>query len=345
MEYTTLTQENAQAVFDTLRGFWKRPWDARFTEDFLNWRYLQRPNGEPIVAISDGRCVGIIDLFLRRYHMNGEVRVTREPCDWYCVPEQRGIGLRLMKAAMNKGDPMLGIGLPFGALAIAPRLKFVHVATGEDYVLPVSLRAITAGLLRRLHLGNGEIAHRLPSKLNLAALLTRRVAPPPGAAVFEIDAENYPEMTPSREHGVTPILDGPYYRWLLRAPSELGKVFGLLFNVGGIAHAMTISRLERTQGGTRAKIIHWQFADLSQQTVDWALSETISLLVANGAETIHCRSSCPQIGAALRRLRFFSTDAQKVLMWLPDDKRPVGSINLTLLRADDAMIPSLIHAT
>jgi hypothetical protein len=345
MEYTTLTHENAQTVFDTLRGFWKRPWDEQFTQDFLNWRYLQRPNGEPIVAISDGRCVGIIDLFLRRYRINGEVRVMREPCDWYCVPEQRGIGLRLMKTAMSKGDPMLGIGLPSGALAISSRLKFIHVANAEEYVLPISLRAITSGVLRRLHLGDGGVAHCLPSNLTLAALLKRRVPSPRDAAISEINAENYPDMTPSREHGVTPILDVAYYRWLLCAPSVLGKVFGLLFNVGGIAHAMTISRLEQTPCGTRAKIIHWQFADLSRPTIDWALAETVSRLVANGAESIYCRSSCPHIGAALRRLRFIGRDAQKVMMWLPDDKPPIGFINLTLLRGDDAMIPSLIHTT
>src|SRR5690349_1421156 len=124
IELTKVGPSTRQAFYDTLLTFWDQRWEGEFERDFLDWRYARRTDGETLVAMSGGRCLGLLDSFLRPYRL-GDCRVmVREPCDWYCLPGSRGVGMRLMKSLMAQQEPLLGVGLPKAALAIAPRLKW-----------------------------------------------------------------------------------------------------------------------------------------------------------------------------------------------------------------------------
>jgi hypothetical protein len=76
--------------------------------------------------------------FRSLYRVAGQQVLVREPCDWYCLPGNRGVGMRLMKWLISKKEPLLGVGLPKAAIAIAPRLNWKHLLDTHDFVLPIT---------------------------------------------------------------------------------------------------------------------------------------------------------------------------------------------------------------
>jgi hypothetical protein len=74
----------------------------------------------------------------------------------------------------------------------------------------------------------------------------------------------------------------------------------------------------------------------------WMIAENVHRASQLHAESIFCRSSCPSTNAALASLGFRSAANDAVMVGFNDMPIPSGPVNVTFLRGDDAMIPSLI---
>jgi hypothetical protein len=106
-----LSDADHASVRRLLAEFWPCDWSEEL-EDYLAWRFGRRESGETLVASDRGRCVGILDSFIRPYLIAGQRELVRETCDWFCLPEYRavGVGLHLMRRMMSKPEPILVIG-------------------------------------------------------------------------------------------------------------------------------------------------------------------------------------------------------------------------------------------
>lgn len=343
IEFTILSPQIRPAVYESLLSFWNQEWDADFGQQFLDWRYGKREHCETLVAMSATKCVGMIDTFIRPYFVNGEIMMVREPCDWFCLPDHRGAGLRLLKYLIAQGAPLLGVGLPAAALAIAPRLNWSHLADAREFILPLSIRRVAGAVLRKLKLGDGSIARHIPSRFQLRSRSAWASHSMPGGRVDHLALDEEFMMPFPTDYGLAPILTADYLRWLRAAPSSLGKLFELVFRRDGKVVGLTLNRAEPTKIGERFRIIHMHAVGGSSEILEWMLTQTVVRAIDQGAESVHCRTSCMEAWTALNALRFVETDRMKVMSWFSDRATPSGATNVTFLRGDDAMIPSLMN--
>ena len=135
---------------------------------FLTWRFERRTDGETLVAMSGSKCIALLDTFVRPYRVGGQEVLVREPCDWYCLPNHRGVGFRLMKFLIAQGDPLLGVAIAKGAIPIARRMNWTHLARCARLHLA---NHCPPGCRDRFYvkrrLGNGSIAKYLPRGIRL----------------------------------------------------------------------------------------------------------------------------------------------------------------------------------
>jgi hypothetical protein len=346
IEFTKVETSTRQAFYDTLLTFWDLRWERQFQEEFLEWRYARRTDGETLLAMSGSKCVGLIDTFIRPYRIAGREIIVREPCDWYCLPGSRGVGMRLMKFLIAQGEPLLGVGLPKAAVAIAPRLNWRHLLDAHDFILPITARRVASAILRKARLGDGSAAKYLPRVRLRPAASWSRYRDVDGQ-VESLAPEDWPEgewlnVEEGLGYGMEPILTKSYFLWLMSGPRSLGETFCFAFRLKGVLVGLTICRIEVSRIGRKAKLIHLQSSRLDARTVRWMIAENVHHAVRQGAESVHCRSSCPTTKAALASLGFRGTASEPVIVGFDKVPIPAGPVNVTYLRGDDAMIPSLI---
>lgn len=347
IEYTKVDATTRQAFYDTLLTFWGRNWQSEFQQDFLDWRYGRRPDGETLIAMQGSTCMGLIDTFIRPYIVGGQQVLVREPCDWYCVPTSRGIGMRLLRWLATQDELLVGVGLPAGALAIAPRMKWKHMLDTNDYAIPITLRRVAAALLRKSRIGDGSVTKYLPRRLHVRPASSWARHTETDGEVSEIAADKWPEEEWSgvqdlEAYALTPVCTRSYVQWLASGPAGLGKVTCLEFRVKQVLVGLTICRIEASKVGRKARLIHLQAARPNLNTLAWMIAENVRRATHDEAESLHCRSSCPTTNAALVSLGFHRTATWPVMAAFKDLPTPSGPVNMTFLRGDDAMIPSLI---
>jgi hypothetical protein len=344
VEFTTVTPEIREPFYEALLQFWNQPWAPEAMREFLDWRYVRRVGGETLVAMSGNTCLGLVDMFLRPYRIgDGEVLV-REPCDWFCRPESRGLGMRMMRFINQQKEPLLGVGLPDAAVAIRRRMNWIHLTDAHDFMLRLTVRRLAAAAVRRLKLGDGSITRLIPSGLYLRPPRSWAAHKLPGGEVRDLapGSDDWAAIRSASVYELQPVFTPEYFDWLRSAPPSLGAVLGLTFHQEGRPVGFTISRIEPTLIGKKAKIIHLQAFVPKVETLRWMIAENISRAIELGAESAQCRSSCQVTNAALASLGFAPKRREAVMIGFGDRAVPKGATNVTFLRGDDAMIPSLI---
>lgn len=344
IEYTKADTSTRAAVYDALLTFWDQRWTDEFQREFMAWRYERRLDGETFVAMSGAKCIGLVDTFVRPYFIDGRQVVIREPCDWFCLPGNRGVGMRLMKWMATQEEPLLGVGLPKTAISIARRMNWTRLLDTYDFVLPITVRRVVGAVVRKARLGNGSVTRFLPRWRLRSDAAWRKYREMDGE-VEELAPAQWPEEDlsgPYADYGVAPIVTRSYVQWLAACPSSLGNVFLLSFRIGGEIVGLSICRIERSKVGCKARLIHIQSFRPRLRTLQWMIAENVQRASLHAAESFHCRSSCPVTNAALLSLGSRRTAADAVFMDLKGLERPSGPVNMTFLRGDDAMIPSLI---
>jgi hypothetical protein len=331
-----MAEADRAGVRDLLAGMWQRDWSDETIEKYFAWRYGGRGSGETLVARDSGRCVGILDSFIRPYLIAGRRELVRETCDWFCQPQYRalGVGLHLMRRMMAMPEPILAIGGTETTVDLLPRLKWVRLENVERFVLPVSKRT-AAGLLSQRLGGYGAVFARMIPHSFPARRIRRE--PPPSANV-EVrrqaphEAEKLARVAP---YDFAPWLDASVLHWLETAPDVLGEFVVLSFFMDGAPVGMSISRLQMLAVGCKAQIVHLHAIRLP--LIGWMVSETVHHLVERRAGVVLCNASCPLTVTALSGLGFVRRPPAPVYWWHASKPSPSGLLNLSSLRADDAL--------
>ena len=183
--FESLNDSNTETARDLLLSLWSPNWNRSLAESYFSWRYLERPGGETLLALDRGRCIGIIDSFLRPYVV-GDRRITvRETCDWFCLPQYRafGVGLQLMRRMMTKQEPILSVGGTNFTLELLPKLKWALLSSANTYILPISLRSAAGLAVWRLWPWAASLTERILRYLPLALRAPRCEPPTPNARV------------------------------------------------------------------------------------------------------------------------------------------------------------------
>jgi hypothetical protein len=338
IRFTTLTEANAPAVCELLAFFWNQDAGSPFVRELFEWRYFARPSGQTLLAFDGDRCVGIIDALFRRYLKDDRLVSVRETCDWFCLPDYRplGVGAVLMRRLMAQPEPIISVGGSKATLALLPRLKWQYIGEVDEYVLPRTARMLVAWGLRGIGRSTGKAARWVPAVLPFRSLRGVQ-SRTPGMHVEPIPDERCVSFPRPDGGALSELLDDSDRAWLAEAPSRLGELIGLQFSIDGKPVGISLGRVEPYAPGRIGKILHLQVAMCPPGTIDWIIAETAQRLVERGAEMLVCRASCPKIGRALRHLGFFCLQDRAAFWWPGTGGRVTGSIDLTYLRADDAL--------
>jgi hypothetical protein len=336
MYFAALSESYAAGACELLtRHVWKRDWSGDLAESYFAWRYAGRPNGDTLLAFDRGRCIGILDSFLRPYWIGGRRQIVRETCDWFCLPEYRplGVGLHLMRQMMSRPESIIAVGGTEYTRDLLPRLQWVRLPSVDDFVLPVSAKTVAAFVAQGVGQRFAWAAGLVPD-----IPLVRRIprsAPPFRNPLVQVRAPG----DIGRFEGIGPYGFGPEVEmsvldWLACAPPLLGEFVVLRFLADETQAGVAICRIEKLAIGCVAQIVHLQPA--RPEAIDWMVSETASHLLERGAGVVFCRSSCPSIGDALTALGFRRRKPVPVFWWTAGCPPPAGRFNLASLQADDA---------
>lgn len=319
-----------------VRMSWKRDWSEPLAESYVAWRYGARANGDTIVACDKGRCVGILDSFMRPYWIDGRVETVRETCDWFCLTEYRalGVGLHLMRRMMAKPEPILVVGGTHTTRNLLPRLKWARLPDVGNFVLGVSARTI-AGLTAHSQWPSGVKLARLVPDIRLVRRV-RQLSPPSANSEVRARVLGEAEIPSIAPYAIAPALDATSLDWLARAPAVLGEFVLLSFFCDGRPAGISISRVrELPCFGRTSQIVHVHAADAG--AIGWMVGATVNDLIARDVGAITCRASCPATAAALTALGFWKRKPSPAFWWPAVRPPPSGLLHLTTLQADDAL--------
>jgi hypothetical protein len=252
-----------------------------------------------------------------------------------------------MKLLIAQGDPLLGVAVAKGAIPIARRMNWTHLLDAHDFILPITARRLAESVLRKAKLGNGSIAKYLPRGIRLRPNTAWTKHREVDGEVADLSPEEWPEndwtsADDSGAYALAPVLTKSYVQWLTPGPPSLGKVFCRAFRIKGALVGLTICRIEASKYGRKARLIHLQPSAPNVRTLRWMIAENVHRAVQLDAESVHCRSSCSFTNAALASLGFHDVANEAVMVGFNDLPIPSGPVNVTFVRGDDAMIPSLI---
>jgi hypothetical protein len=315
---------------------WPKDWGRELAESFFNWRYRMRGNGETFVAWDQGRCVGMLDSFMRPYWTGGRQQVVRETCSWFCLPEYRalGVGLHLMRRVMARTEPILVIGGTDYTKNLLPRLNWARLPDVGNFILGISAKT-TAGLLAH---GRWPIGERLARAIPDVSLVRRLPHLPPPSTNCQVrvstpsETGQVPKIAP---YAFAPEIDQKVLDWFAGAPELLGEFPVLSFFCDGELVGTSISRLKKLSSlGFAAQIVHLHAARFD--VIEWMASATVHHLIGRGAGVITCRTSCPTTAKALSVLRFRQRKAISAYWWSRDPP-PAGALLLSELQADEAL--------
>jgi len=334
--YVDLMPENAAALEAVLLGHvWAHRWTPEQARQVVEWRYWRRPSGWTRLAIQNGACVGVIDSFLRPYVVAGRSVLVRETCDWWCDARLRptGLGVRLMRQMMAGEQSLISIGGNDINLELLPRLKWRYIGDVRKSILPLKARDMAAVALRK---GRREsLARAVPGFVRIRR--PRAVSPPSGGRVCRWQPGEKAPLPEPDAQGVAAVLDGTVLEWLMDSPVAVARVQALSFSIENVPVGFAVIQFEPTPLGTEGKIVHLQVTQESTGSLGWIVAELVRRLADAGAGLVRARSSSAAMDMALRQAGFMIVRSEPVYWWGSDGPAGVGSLQLSYLRADDAM--------
>jgi hypothetical protein len=336
-----LDEPNPQTARDVLFEWWcesnllDRASDNEKLATYFEWRYGERGEGQTLLAIHGERCIAILDSFLRPYWINGRRIQVRETGDWFCLAEYRkwGVGLQLMRRMMAKPEPILIINGGPRTVELLPRLGWVRLNDTENFFLPITVRALAGTAAQRWWRAAAGLVTMLPN----IAVQPRPITPPsPDLSVQVRRPGGKAEIVANAAYSCAPDPDHATLDWLARAPNIMGEFFTLQFCGQASLVGFSICRISTVSFGRKAQILHLHTT--RHDLVEWILSETIQHLLRRSVGIIMCRTSCPFLCLALKRLNFLRRQPSQVYWW-GADRAPLSDrpMNLSSLRGDDGV--------
>lgn len=344
IHFAPLTIETLPALKHLVLPFWDRTWDDAVCDRIFRWRFLERSDGEAILAFDGDRCIAMIDSWVRRYIVDNEICHVREMADWYSHADYRGAGLEPVWMMMRRPEPSISAGGTIPTQRMLPRLGWKPMPQQfRNFILPLNSSVLLEGLFRR---------SKIPGSAQLASL-ARHIALPIGRIRNRVPQSGEAGIRPMLPLGVPSTMDcaSPSYalarlvdeselEWLHSAPREMGEFGSLVFSLDGKAVGISVYRLLSRSHRREGCILHIQASQVSTRSYAWMASETAAYLVRRGATMIRCRTSCLFLARALRQTGFYQRPALIPMWWWPKNgELPKGNALLSFLRADDGICP------
>lgn len=319
--------------------FSEKVWQRPRTPAFVRWRYLEAPRHKTLLALAGQECVAILSVFSRAYREGEASTLCRETADWYCLPELRlsGLGIRLMKRAMDEPGPIVAVGGSADTQRLLPRLGWQRVGEAADLVLSLGGawlgRVPTRGgpkvLVRGLVADLGTFLSgppRIPTPDAWLAVPVER----PGPELEALYSGTIPwSMVP------LPALD--QLAWLEHAFAGSRRLATLYFRCENRLVGWSLLRLDARD--SREALLLDLFAPEADPALRaWMVAATVTHAAATGASGIRARSSCPMLQQALRRNQFVETSRWPIHVWRPREP-PVGPLHFCFNTGDAALLP------
>lgn len=342
IEYITLTDASLPAMQELLLPWWGKNWSPDLADRIFRWRFIDRPDGETILAMDGSRCIAMVDSWTRPYFIDGEPVRVRELADWYSLPEYRGAGLQPMWMMMRKPEPIVGMGGTDATRNLLPRLKFQSMPQEAGlFTLKLSSGAFAERLLRRIRPQGVEALAAVFHRLSLPV---RRVRPIPLGAKASVRAlqpgDSLDATRPSpKDYAIARLTDAGELDWLRAAPPEMGEFSALAFLDAGRLLGLSITRVYSMGHHKEAFVLHVQSADARLEVYSWMVSESATFVASRGATVIQGRASCPILCDALVKVGFSQYASLAPRWWSQHRDAPTGALLLTWLRGDDGLLP------
>jgi len=343
IEYTPLTPDRLPDLEALLLPVWGRRWAPGVAEDIFRWRFLERREGEAVMAYRGRAPVALLDSFVRPYRTPAGIVRVREPADWFCAPDHRPlVSVQLMRRLFEKPEPVLVVGGNAGTRQILPRLGFHELPALATYVFPLGTGVVAKALSKRFGLSMTHLPAPVARALSVRLRATGGLpAPPPEVRVRRIEAPGpLPEVAAADgTHTFAQLLQQGEFDWLSKAPPSMGEFVWLAFETDDGVRGVSLSRIYQEGAFRAARLLHLESTLPSASSYAGMTGETVRLLARSGAQWIGARFSSPLACMALERVGFRRVSHCRAFWWDRARKVPEAPMHLGWATNDEGLLP------
>lgn len=322
--------------------FSERTWERPRTPEFARWRYVDPPGHRAFLALLGNECLAMLSVFSRPYRLGPESITCLETADWYCLPELRlsGLGIRLMRRAMEEPHPIVAVGGSADTLRLLPRLGWQCIGEATVFVLRLDGAMADLGFARRG--GATALVRGLWAGLATGWLGLPRVPVPPGCEAVLVESPGpglealYSGPIP---WGMVPLPVRDQLAWLGRGCRGSRRLATIYFRREGKLIGWSLLRLDAAGGGLEARLLDLFTPEADPKLCAWMVAAAIGHASAAGAASITAQASCPILQDALRRSRFVEKSRWPIHVWRLRSPLPSGPLHFCLNTGDAALLP------
>lgn len=309
-------------------------WDFPKERRFLSWLFAEAPDTKIFVAHDGGRWLAAIGVFERVYQHDAGATPCFETYAWASLQtkETKGLGIKVIKAAMGCGRPLVALGGSSYTEEFMPRLGFDTVGMAPSLTLPLSTAAVGAGgglrrQLMKLGLTLAEGWFRPSAKAG-----TVRHVP---ISMFDATTLAMPTLP-----GFQATFAPSFFEWQIRYP-ESGMFLPFRFMRDGEAVGWIFARVAEETGGILiGRILEAKFGATTTQVDHTAMLRTATASLAGfGVAAVRALTTCPNTVAALRTLRFIPGRQSPAMVYRNGLNLERETIRISVLRADGGVLP------
>ncbi len=329
-------EELNSALIEGLPAFNVAVWDFPHDQAFLRW-FFHAPDTVVMVAHDDGRWLAALGVYVRRYLHENQPVDCFETFAWARLPTQeaQGLGIKLMKAFMRRGKPLVALGGSASTLDYMPRLGFKVIAHAPVLNLPLSAGAAAAvpGLKGRL------------ARLGLTFLGPLLRPKPHASREIRLVPLSHLDL-PTLQSNVLPGFQATYtvefFRALTSGYSEVGTFLPFRFIRDGEIAGWAFARVaEERRGFLVGRLLETKFAPWTHADARRTMMHAVTASLAGfGVGIVRALTTCPDTIAALRALHFTSKSVDNPALVYPAGltfgNEPV---RISVLRADGGVLP------
>jgi hypothetical protein len=337
-----------KALLQGLSDFNRRVWQFPEVDNFLQWLFMDAPRSSVLVAHDGGKWLAVLGVFARTYLVNDTPLECAETYAWATLPECRGsgIGIRVMKAMMQRGQPLVALGGSADTIEFMPRLGFKTISVAPVLNLPLSARVLG-------HPGGISYSDGLKGWLAKIGLTVFSPLFQPRPRHNKDPIRNIPVVAFDRrtldmptQPGFQATYDVEFFEWLTEGYREMGTFLPFRFYRGSLQVGWAFTRIsEEASGITVGRILEFKFAPQTNLRERLAMARAVCAALAGcNATIIRCATTCPDTNAALRQLHFISRTQIPAMVYLADISAIDETVRISSLRADGALLPLPVNS-
>ncbi len=323
------------ALFEGVAAFARQVWAFPDHAAFHRW-FLRGPAGtEYYVAHRDGEWLAAIGGIPKTYQNGNKAIDCFETFAWASldVRAARGLGIKVMKALMDRGKPLVALGGSADTLNYMPRLGFETLAIAPSMVLP--LHAAFAGQMKGI---KGVLARAGISMLSVIRpprpprISDLRIQPMTRLDQQTLDMQSLP--------GFQARFDASFFEWQAQWPHQ-GTFLPIRFLRDAEIVGWVFARIaEEDNGRCTGRILEMKFgAETSAADRANMVRATVSAFAGFGAVVARALTSCADTNLGLRACGFRSRTDCPAMIYNASDIARDQPFRVSVLRADGGVLP------